>query len=895
MKSQHSQNYKAIRWQVTFFFLLSWLCQSVSGQIHYSIAEELRKDSVIANLANDLGLDIKDLSSRRFHSHNSKKYASVDLENGNLYINDRIDRETLCRTAPTCLLSFDAVLEKPLNIFTVKLEIQDINDNPPRFFHDTITLEISESTLPGTHLVLQTAEDPDIGINSVQRYILSDNQFLSLKEKIRTDGSKIPELVLEKYLDRETQSVHKLFLTAFDGGNPVRSGSALIKIIISDANDNIPEFSKEVYKVKMSENTPVNTTVLSVDATDKDEGLNAQITYSFSKTSDNQLHTGTFDINPTSGKITTKRDLDFESVQSYEIAIEAMDGGGFVAQTKVLIEIIDENDNAPEISIASLSAPIPEDSMPGTVIALIKVHDQDTGRNGEVDCQILGAAPFQIVSSSSRYYRIITASFLDREKVPWYNITILATDKGSPELSSTKSIKLDLSDVNDNPPVFSKPTYVAYLPENNLPGSSIYRIQAFDFDSGNNAKVVYSILNTYIQDIPVSAYFSINVVSGVLYAQRSFDYEQHQMFSMEITARDSGSPPLNSNITLIIYIIDQNDNAPEILYPSPNGGGSSLFEMVPLASEQGSLITKVIAVDADSGHNSWLSYHFIPMSDPSPFSINQYTGEIRTCRVFQEKDLLKHKVVIMVKDNGHPSLSVSVTLSLVVADHFQQVVPKINNQSADESQSNLQMYLVVAVTLISLLLILTVILTVISKCKESKPLPTLGPLTTSLYPQVDSRMLSQFNCGTLPLPYSYNVCLSLDSSESGFPIMKPKQNVPIDNLIDADNSELRSEHFKETLSPSNPIQHETNRQFTYETGDQGMCIDQSLLSFCMFVVNLARSVALPLYLYTLFNHFFIIVFILTINFKKNSIYHASIIFFTIKLLNMFRFYCCSYG
>ncbi|KAE8614237.1 hypothetical protein XENTR_v10008058, partial [Xenopus tropicalis] len=805
MKSQHSQNYKAIRWQVTFFFLLSWLCQSVSGQIHYSIAEELRKDSVIANLANDLGLDIKDLSSRRFRieSNVSQKYFFVHLENGNLYVKDRIDRETLCRATPTCLITFDAVIENPFNIFSVNIEIRDINDNPPKFFYDTITLEMIELTIPGTRFALQTAEDPDIGINSVQTYKLSDNQYFTLHEKARADGSKIPELVLEKYLDRETQNLHKLFLTAFDGGNPVRSGSALIRIIISDANDNIPVFTKEVYKVRISENSPINSTVIRVNATDKDEGLNAQITYSFSKTSDNQLYTSIFDINPTNGEIRTTSGLDFETVQNYEISVEAMDGGGFVAHSKVLVEITDENDNAPEISIASLSATIPEDSPTGTLIALIKVHDQDSEDNGEVDCQIMGTVPFQLVLSSSTYYKIITTSFLDRENTSQYNITILSTDRGSPKRSTVKHIRLNISDVNDNPPIFKKSTYVAYLSENNLPGSSIYRINAYDPDTGDNAKIIYSIAGTHIKDIAISSYFSINIETGVLYAQRSFDYEHDKEFQIGITARDHGSPSLSSNTTLVIHIIDQNDNAPKILYPSAESSSSSLFEMVPLASEQGTLITKVVAVDADSGHNSWLSYHLIQTLETSPFSINQHKGEIRTTRIIQEKDDMKHKVVVLVKDNGDPSLSATVTLSLIVADHFQHVVPKLINQfTNEEPQSNLHIYLIIAVALISLLFIIAVVLVIISKCKDSKLPPTLAPLNTSLYSHVDPRMLSKFNSGTLPYPY--NFCVTLDSTENDFTLIKPNQTAPVKNLIDTDDSDLRNEALKNTLSPDIP-------------------------------------------------------------------------------------------
>ncbi|XP_041442034.1 protocadherin gamma-B5 isoform X6 [Xenopus laevis] len=806
MKTQQAQTNKGCKWQVQFLFLVLLLCHSVSAQLQYSIAEEPRKDYVIANIVNDLGLDIKEVISRKFRivSRVAEKYLSVNLGNGDLYVKDRIDRERLCRTAPSCFLTFDAVVENPLNIFNVKIEIQDINDNSPVFYPEIFTLEVIELTPPGTHLVLQNAEDPDIGINAVQSYRISDNQYFRLNEKINNDFSKTPELVLEKPLDRETQSIHELILTASDGGKPLRTGTALIRIIVTDYNDNLPVFTQEVYKVSISENAPINSTVIILTATDKDDGTNAQIKYSISKKSENNFYASVFTINPISGEITTKESLNFENTEHYEMSVQAKDGGGLVAQSKVLIEIIDENDNAPEISISSLSTPISEDSAPGTLIALIEVHDQDSGENGEVDCQIVGASPFQLLSSSSRYYKIITTSALDREKVPWFNITVIATDRGSPQLSTIKFIKLDISDVNDNYPMFMKSTFVAYLPENNLPGASIYSIQASDLDIGENAKIIYSISNINTEDFPVSPYFSINIETGVLYAQRSFDYEQHKEFHINIMAKDNGFPSMSSNATLIIHIIDQNDNAPQILYPSTESGGSPFFEMVPFAAEQGSLITKVIAVDADSGHNSWLSYHFIQMSDPSPFSISQNTGEIQTSRMFQEKDILKHKVVIMVKDNGYPSLSATVTLSIYVGDHFQQMIPKLNNQFSDaESTSSMQIYLVIALGLISLLFIITVVLVIISKCKESKPPPDFATLNPNLYSQFDPRMFSKYNNGTLSLPYSYNVCVALDTSESDFSFLKPNQDVPVDNLIDADDvSGIGNESSKDNLSQS---------------------------------------------------------------------------------------------
>ncbi|XP_040297506.1 protocadherin gamma-B1-like isoform X14 [Bufo bufo] len=795
LQLQEGQSMQGLRWQVICSFLFSWLCHSVSGQIHYSINEELRKDSVMVNLAKDLQLNVKDLYKRKFRivSKISEKYLNINMDNGNLYIADRIDRETLCGASVDCVLTFDAVVENPLNIFSVKIDIKDINDNPPKFHHDTLTLEISESTSPGAKFVLQNAEDLDFGINSLISYKLSTNQYFALREKV---SSVFPELILEKPLDRETQDRHELILTASDGGNPVQTGTALINIIIIDSNDNSPIFTQDVYKVSVRENIPVNSTILQVSACDEDEGVNAQITYSLISTAN--IIFETFAINPNNGEVKIKGQLDHEVNKFYDLSVQAKDGGGLAANAKVLIEITDENDNAPEISITTSSDIISEDSATGTMVALIQVHDADSKENGEVQCIITDDLPFELITTTGNFYKIITKSSLDREKISSYNITIQASDKGSPEMSSRKVISLHISDMNDNAPIFDKLGYTAFITENNSPGASIFIIQAKDMDSEDNAKITYSIMSRYNEDL-LSSYISMNPVSGVIYAQRSFDFEKDTEFNIQVIARDNGSPSLNSSATLRICIVDQNDNSPIILYPSSEDD-SSTFEMVPWTSEKGSLVSKVVAVDADSGHNAWLFY-FLQSSEPSLFTIDQHTGEIRTSGIFQERDIMKHGIVVLVKDNGIPSRSSSVTINMVIAGHFHQVHPKLNSHTEkEESQSNLQFYMVIALALISFLFMLTVIIIVISKYKESKSSTSFQSMSTSLYPQVDPRFISQFSNGTLPLPYSYDLCVTLDPSDQEFAFLKPQHNVPVDSLIDGDDSGIGSEHLKNSSS-----------------------------------------------------------------------------------------------
>ncbi|KAJ8336060.1 hypothetical protein SKAU_G00394030 [Synaphobranchus kaupii] len=555
---------------IVLFLLSSWIVDGVVSQLHYSVPEEQDHGTFVGNIAEDLGLDITKLSSRRFQTVPSSRnpYLEVNLENGGLFVNEKIDREQICKQSATCLVHMEVFLENPLELFRVEIEIMDINDNPPSFPETDITIEITESATPGTRFPVESAFDPDVGTNALRTYEMTTNNYFYLDVQTQGDGTKFAELVLEKSLDREQQAVHRYVLTAVDGGLPQRTGTALLVVKVLDSNDNVPAFDQSVYTVNLPENSPVGTLVIQLNATDMDEGQNGEIVYSFSSHNSQRVRE-LFNIDARTGRVEVIGEVDYEESNSYQLYVQGKDLGpnAVPAHCKVLVKLIDVNDNTPEIIFSTVTESVSEQAAPGTVIALLSVTDRDSGENGQTHCEIVGDVPFKLKTSFKNYYTIVTDGLLDRENADSYTITVVAKDKGIPSLATSKSIKVQLSDENDNAPRFMQSIYDVYVTENNVPGAYIYAVSAVDPDIGQNAHISYSILECVIQGMPVFTYVSINSENGYLYALRSFDYEQLKDFSFMVQAKDSGTPELSSNATVNVVIVDQNDNPPSVIAP----------------------------------------------------------------------------------------------------------------------------------------------------------------------------------------------------------------------------------------------------------------------------------------------------------------------------------------
>ncbi|XP_076993339.1 protocadherin beta-16-like [Tamandua tetradactyla] len=752
--------------QVLLFFVL--LSMSLSGAElgPYSVVEEMERGSFVANLGKDLGLGLTELSDRgaRIISQGSKEHLQLKVQTGDLLINEKLDREELCGPTDPCILHFQVLMEKPLEIFQAELTVRDINDHSPVFTEREVILKISENSPLGNAFPLENALDLDIGSNNVQNYKISPNLYFRVLTRTLRDGRKYPELVLGKELDREQEPELRLTLTALDGGSPPRSGTAQVRIEVVDTNDNAPEFEQLLYKVQIPENSPIDSLLVTVSASDLDVGANGKISYTLFQPSEEISKT--LEVNPTTGEVRLKKQVDFERILSYEVDIKATDGGGLSGKCTLLVQVVDVNDNPPEVTMSALTSPIPENS-PEIVVAVFSVSDPDSGDNGKTAISIQDDLPFLLKPSVKNFYILVTETALDRELRAEYNVTITVTDLGTPRLKTQHSITVRVSDVNDNAPTFTQTSYTLYVPENNSPALHIGSVSATDRDSGPNAQVTYSLLPPQDARLPLASLVSVSADHGQLFALRALDHEALQAFEFRVRAADAGSPALSSEALVRVLVLDDNDNAPSVLYPRHNGS-APCTELVPRAAEAGYLVTKVVAVDGDSGQNAWLSYQLLKATEPGLFGVWAHNGEVRTARLLSERDAPRHRLVVLVRDNGEPPRSATATLHVLLVDGFSQpYLPLPEAAPARAQADSLTVSLVVALAAVSSLFLLSVLLFVALRLC-ARPRAASGP--EGHFP---GHLVDVSGTGTLSQSYQYEVCLMGDSGTSEFKFFRP--------------------------------------------------------------------------------------------------------------------------
>ncbi|KAM6148961.1 protocadherin alpha-2 isoform 7-T7 [Erethizon dorsatum] len=719
---------------LSLLLLAAW--EAGSGQLHYSVPEEAKHGTFVGRIAQDLGLELAELVPRLFRVASKERgdLLEVNLQNGILFVNSRIDREELCGRSAECGIHLEVIVDRPLQVFHVEVEVKDINDNPPVFPVAVKTIRFPETRLLDSRFPLEGASDADIGVNALLSYKLSSSEFFFLDIQTNDDQSQSLFLVQGKSLDREETAEVNLLLVATDGGKPELTGTVHIVIKVLDVNDNEPTFDHSVYKVKLSENTANGTLVIKVNASDADEGSNSEIVYSLSSDVSSDIQTK-FKINPSSGEIRTRGKLDYEETRSYDIQVIASDKGtpSMSGHCKLSVKLVDVNDNTPEVSVTSLSLSVQENAPLGTVIALITVSDRDSGINGQVTCSLTPHIPFKLVSTFKNYYSLVLDSALDRETLSDYEVVVTARDGGSPSLWASATVSVEVADVNDNAPVFAQPEYTVFVKENNPPGSHIFTVCAHDADAQENALVSYSLVERRVGERLLSSYVSVHAESGKVFALQPLDREELELLQFQVSARDSGVPALGSNVTLQVFVLDENDNAPALLGLGAGGASSMVSELVSRSVGAGHVVANVRAVDADSGYNAWLSYELQPAEGGarSPFRVGLYTGEISTTRALDEEDAPRQRLLVLVKDHGEPPLTATATVLVSLVESGQ--APKVSSRTSVDADGlqdalvDMNVYLIIAICAVSSLLVITLLLYTALRCSKVPTEGACGP------------------------------------------------------------------------------------------------------------------------------------------------------------------------
>ncbi|KAK6173988.1 hypothetical protein SNE40_017349 [Patella caerulea] len=668
---------------------------NVSGQIveelYYDLQEEREPPVRIADLSRDSNVssvissgELPLLSFRLFSSTGSTNF-HLDNSTGLLSSRERINRERVCRSQTSCVLTLNVGIQSLLagssffQTLTVSVRIVDINDNSPIFSRSTAELSFLESSPPGTSFLIDGATDLDTGANnSVVSYsLLPTSDIFSLKTQRKLDGSMEVSIVLKSPLDRETISRYELTVVAQDGGQPRRSGEMKLYINVTDVNDNKPRFLNTVYNVSVNETAPLNATIVTVSATDPDLNQNGQITYRFSSRQTDFDVVNYFSVNSRNGDVYPIASLTPLQGQIKSVIVEAKDGGveSKISQCIVHVTVLDNVNTPPVIRLNLVSAnhtvDLSEATSVGSLVAHFVTEDVDSGINGDVSCQVTNSTEFSVRQIKTDQYKIILNQVLDREVKSDYQINLVCQDGGQPPLQTKISLTVLLYDVNDNPPVVQQSEYFINISENNESGFKLLQVRATDKDVGENGHVMYKL--GHVSEM--TSTIEVNETTGDVIVLGSFDYEAEKHVNISIIAVDEGIPPLSAIVNVYLTITDENDNSPYFNEPV------YIFN-VKENSAPGASVGKLQAHDVDSGNNGRLNYR-IKTNSSLPFILSK-DGYLSTQQTLDREKQALYSFIITAYDLGIPQQSGDVLINVAILDeNDNKPIIKFPNSSVD--------------------------------------------------------------------------------------------------------------------------------------------------------------------------------------------------------------------
>lgn len=555
-------------------------CRCTVTQLPYAMLEEKPAGWIVADLALAVQGRYQRSDKLEFallpQNGDWRNYFVIDKDSTLLKIKTPLDRDVLAPNADNYVITLQAALVSPdFEPFRVQISLDDVNDNTPTFPDARFVLAVSESSPVGKSFPLPLAVDPDSPPYAVNEYRLLSNSSLFTLREVRTDGQlEGVRLELRHSLDRETMPRTSVRVLAVDGGSPRRTGTLTVDIVVTDSNDHSPAFDSDVYEVTIAEDTPPDTVIVTVHATDRDEGVNARLSYALSALTHKQ-YGHMFAMNNDTGEMSLLTRLRYDVQNSFTLSVDVRDLGveSLSGRTKVIVNVVDVNDHAPEITLnpwgTGDKVEVTEEEPSGTFVAFVYVDDKDSGVNGDVSC-VLDTTLFVLSKVDARYYKVLTSFAFDREIKDKYDVRITCTDRGTPSKSTTKDFSVKINDANDNTPVFEQDVYTVTIPEN-VTGIDVITVKATDGDLGANARITYHISGHMAQ------YFTIDSVTGRVRVKAGLDYEKMHSVNLHVYASDDGKPRHSSTSLIVIDLTDVNDEPPvfsrsQYTFPVREGG-----------------------------------------------------------------------------------------------------------------------------------------------------------------------------------------------------------------------------------------------------------------------------------------------------------------------------------
>ncbi|CAN8006312.1 unnamed protein product [Ixodes hexagonus] len=580
-----------------------------------------------------------------------------------------IDRESLASDR------FDLVVlsSQPTYPIEVRLRVLDVNDNAPVFPEASLAVAFSEEANVGTRVILDTASDGDAGSNglSTDYRIVAGNEDASFEDlastHIAAQESRLRATTAGRYTLRKLGCV-KILVSASSGGNTDTKIFTRVNVSVLDVNDNPPMFDHSDYFVSINESLPVGASILQVRATDADAGVNSQVAYYLDSQGDFTVDADTGILRTASARPPRCPRIRPDSPRSCVFTVFAHDHGSprQDGRAYVTVSLVDANDHEPVIRFRVFTAPdsyatVDENAQNGSVVAAVSVIDHDEGPNGDTVVQIHGGnelGHFRLEKTPS--FDIVRVNgVLDRERVSRYNLTVTATDRGSPARSSTAYLLILVNDVNDHEPVFEKADYSALLSELSPVGSFVSAVTATDRDTGINARLSYSIAAGNDR-----LWFKIDANTGLVTTARPLDRELQDLVELKISAKDGGPNPRWAHAMLRVQLLDENDEAPSFAL-------SQIKASLPENAEPGSLVSVLSASDGDLGTNGSIVYSLDPqveLSYPGVFHLEPIHGRLSVRRSLDRELQSIYDVQVVAKDQGSPARSSTATVQVAVID-----------------------------------------------------------------------------------------------------------------------------------------------------------------------------------------------------------------------------------